>query len=304
MCFERRSLDEENSPARSSAWPKRLAASRRWTAVAGVAAVLVLTLAGVAVAGVFSGSSSSAGAEAAGLRSAPRAAHAAAKSARSAASQHARTAARVHGKALRTSCRSVAHIGDSTSLDLISPLDLASPARRLAARYYDAGVKHVRISASGGRSIVEVLPGQVNGYNVARRWQSEGYRGCWVFALGTNDTANVAVGSSVGLMARIERMMSVAHGQPVMWVNTRTMLSSGPWAEANEQAWDKTLVEALKMYPNMRIFNWAAVAQPRWFLSDGIHYNTVGCAHRAEAIAHALARAFPLGGHSRSRIVV
>jgi hypothetical protein len=58
------------------------------------------------------------------------------------------------------------------------------------------------------------------------------------------------------------------------------------------------------MYPNMRIFDWAAVARPRWFLPDGIHYTGAGCAHRALAIARALARAFPRGSHSRSRIVV
>lgn len=204
---------------------------------------------------------------------------------------------------LRTRCQSVAHIGDSTSVDLISAAFLPSQAQRLAARYASVGVRHLRVDASGGRSIVEVLPGQVNGYNVASAWRSKGYTGCWVVALGTNDTANVTAGSSVGMMARIDRMMAVAHGQPVMWVNTRTLLSSGAWANANEQLWNKTLVRALSKYPNMRIFNWSAVAQPGWFLSDGIHYDTLGCAMRAKAIADALARAFPLNGDSKGQIV-
>jgi hypothetical protein len=205
--------------------------------------------------------------------------------------------------ALSTSCRSVAHIGDSTSVDLISPADLPDPAQRLPARYADVGVRHLLLDASGGRSIVEELPGQVNGYNVARAWRNAGYRGCWVFALGTNDAANVSVGSAAGMMDRIQEMMSVAHGEPVMWVSTVTQLSSGPWSEANERAWDDTLIRALARYPNMRIFDWAAVAQPSWFLSDGIHYNSVGCAARARAIADALARAFPRNGHSRGAIV-
>jgi hypothetical protein len=197
----------------------------------------------------------------------------------------------------------VAHIGDSTSVDLISDSTLPDPAQQLTAQYSDVGVRHLLMDASGGRSIVEELPGQVNGYNVALNWWNQGYRGCWVFALGTNDAANVSVGSRVGMMARIQEMMSVAHGEPVMWVNTVTQLSTGPWAEANEQAWDSTLASALAMYPNMRIFNWAAMAQPGWFLSDGIHYNSAGCAARAGAIAGALARAFPAGGHSSSQIV-
>jgi hypothetical protein len=206
--------------------------------------------------------------------------------------------------ALRTSCRNVAHIGDSTSVDLISSAILPDASQRLAARYRDVGVKNLRIDASGGRSIVEELPGQRNGYTVASGWRAQGYHGCWVLALGTNDAANVAAGSTVGLTARIDQMMAVAHGQPVLWVNTRTELSAGPWSEANERAWDAALGKALARYPNMRIFNWAAVAKPSWFLFDGIHYNTAGCAARARAIANALARAFPLHGHSKGKVVL
>jgi hypothetical protein len=205
--------------------------------------------------------------------------------------------------ASRTSCRTVAHIGDSTSVDLISPASLPDPAQRLPAAYARVGVQHLRISASGGRSIVEEMPGQANGDVVARAWRDAGYRGCWVFALGTNDAANISAGSQVGMAARIDRMMADAHGQPVLWVNTRTELSAGPWAEANEQAWDNALHQALARYPNLRIFDWAAVVQPGWFLPDGIHYNPAGCADRARAIAGALARAFPLHGRSSGRVV-
>ena len=249
-------------------WPRW----RGLAAVAGIAATLVLALVGAA-------------------------------SPRTAAAPRTRAAAPARAVARRTSCSSVAHIGDSTSADLISSADLPDPAQQLPARYADVGVRHLQIDASGGRSIVETLPGQVNGYNVALSWWNQGYRGCWVFALGTNDAANVAAGSSVGMMARIQEMMSVAHGEPVMWVNTVTQLSSGPYAEANEQLWDDTLLRALAIYPNMRIFDWAAVAQPSWFLTDGIHYNSAGCAARAHAIADALAQAFPPHGHSRSPIV-
>jgi hypothetical protein len=197
----------------------------------------------------------------------------------------------------------VAHIGDSTSVGMVSPEYLPNPAQRLAARYADVGVRHARIDASGGRSIVEALPGQVNGYNVARAWRGHGYRGCWVFALGTNDTANVSVGSAVGLMGRVERMMSVAHGEPVMWVNTRTNLVGGPWSEADMQAWNRTLVHACARYPNMRVFNWSAAVNPAWYISDGIHYTSVGFANRAKDVANALARAFPRGGHSTHCLV-
>ena len=53
---------------------------------------------------------------------------------------------------------------------------------------------------SGARSVVEVLPGQINGYDAMRSITRSGFRGCWVIALGTNDTADVAAGSNVGLV--------------------------------------------------------------------------------------------------------
>ena len=291
---------------------------RAWAALAGVA--VVLTVAGL-VAGLAPGSPAGA-ARNLGFTVRPRAAMAKTPDTRAGQPARADGEGAPGGRTPRsggpgvtpranaasrasaaTSCRSVAHVGDSTSVDLISPADLPDPADRLRARYADVGVKHLLIDASGGRSIVEVLPGQVNGYNVAQAWWNQGYRGCWVFALGTNDTANVSVGSAVGLMSRIDEMMAVAHGEPVLWVNTVTELATGPWSEANEQLWDNTLVSALGRYPNMRILDWAALAQPGWFLSDEIHYDEAGCEARAQAIAQGLANAFPADGHSRGQIV-
>jgi hypothetical protein len=215
---------------------------------------------------------------------------------------HTRHPATTEGRPA-TSCTSVGHIGDSTSVGMVSAQVLPDPAQRLAAQYTDVGVRHVWVDASGGRSIVEVMPDQVNGYNVARAWDSKGFRGCFVFALGTNDTANVSVGSNVSRMARIDEMMSAAHGQPVLWVNTHTLLPSGPWSETNMQTWNDDLLQACARYPNMRIFNWAGMDQPGWHLPDGIHYTAAGYAIRAAAIAHALAQAFPRGGHSTSCVV-
>ncbi len=297
--------------------------SRRLAVGAGAAIALVGAVVGVAAARVIPAG------HGAGTRTSRAAASrdgAAASTARSAASGSSASAVgrgaqsgvtNPHGVAVagraagpraglgapRTSCQSVAHVGDSTSVDLISPALVPNPAERIAARYAQVGVRHLSIDASGGRSIVEELPGQRNGYQVASAWRARGYQGCWVFALGTNDAANVAAGSTVGMMARIDQMMAVAHGEPVMWVNTRTLLSSGPYASANERAWDKTLVRALAKYPNMRIFDWSGVARPAWFEPDGIHYNSLGCVIRAKAIADALAMAFPLHGRSAAQIV-
>ncbi len=204
---------------------------------------------------------------------------------------------------LRTSCRAVAHIGDSTSEGLVSPLYLPKPGERITARYEGVGVRSVVTDISGARSVVEVLPGQVNGYDAARAITRRGFRGCWVIALGTNDTADVAAGSNVGLATRIARMMKAAQGQPVMWVNVRSLLSSGPYAEVNMLRWDHALIQACAKYPNMRVYNWADEVHRGWYISDGIHFTSIGYKHRAQMIADALARAFPQTGTSTGCLV-
>jgi len=192
-----------------------------------------------------------------------------------------------------TSCASVVHIGDSTSEGLISDDYLPNPADRIPARYADVGVKQSIMKIVGATSVVESLPGTPNAYQMATQVKQSGFHGCWVLALGTNDTADVYVGSNVGRIQRIQKMMSVIGNQPVMWVEVVSLLSSGPYAEQNMELWNQALQEELPHYPNMRIYDWPAVAQKSWFISDGIHYTSTGYEHRAIAIADALAAAFP-----------
>jgi hypothetical protein len=194
---------------------------------------------------------------------------------------------------LRTSCKEVAHLGDSTSDGLVSSDFLPDAAQRIPAQYARVGVSRSVMEVVGANSIVETLPGDENGYEIAQGLVAQGYRGCWVIALGTNDTADVYVGSNVGLATRIQRMMSVIGHEPVLWVNVKTLLSSGPYAETNMQLWDNALLAACPAYPNMRVFNWAQIANPDWFTTDGIHYTSTGSAVRSAAIADALATGFP-----------
>jgi hypothetical protein len=147
----------------------------------------------------------------------------------------------------------------------------------------------------GGTSIVEEYQGQPNAYKVAQRYKAAGYDGCWVLALGTNDTADVAVGSAVGVAQRIARMMSVIGSQPVLWVSVKSLLASGPYSEQDMLLWNQALQAAAGKYPNMRVYDWASVTRDWWFISDKIHYTSAGYAARAELIADALAAAFPGG---------
>ena len=98
-------------------------------------------------------------------------------------------------------------------------------------------------------------------------------------------------------------MMKATQGEPVMWVNVRSLLSSGPYAESNMLRWDQALVSACARFPNMRVYNWAAEVQTKWYISDGIHFTSVGYQHRAKMIADALAKAFPAQGHSTGCLV-
>ena len=196
----------------------------------------------------------------------------------------------------RASCQAVVHIGDSTSEGLISPDYLPNPRQRISAQYARVGVTTFIPEISGARSIVETYDGYPNAYTVARQLVQQGYRGCWVLALGTNDTANVAVGSTFSLAYRIKKMMSLIGNQPVMWVNVKSLLAYGPYAESNMLLWNRALIQACASYPNMRVYDWAAAVKDSWFIPDGIHYTSAGYAARAHLIAQALAVAFPAQG--------
>ena len=201
--------------------------------------------------------------------------------------------------ARRTSCQAVVYIGDSTSAGMVMPSYLPDPALRLDAQFAGVGATSQEIEISRARSIVETLSGQANAQEVARQLVRRGFQGCWVLALGTNDTANIYAGSLIGRMARIEQMMSVVGDQPVLWVNLKSLLVSGPYSEGNMQRWDRTLVQACAKYPNMRVFDWASVANDSWFISDGLHYTSEGYAQRARLTAASLVHAFPASGRER-----
>jgi peptidoglycan/LPS O-acetylase OafA/YrhL len=195
----------------------------------------------------------------------------------------------------QTSCRAVVHVGDSTSVGLASSAYLPQARYRIDAQYRDVGVRHVHLDISGARSIVETFHGEPNAYQATASRIAAGYDGCWVFAMGTNDTANQYVGGVVPLGDRIARIMDELHGQPALWLTVRTRLSSGPWAESEMQKWNAALTAAARTYPNLRIYDWASDARDPWYISDGIHFTSEGYRARASLIARALATEFPAG---------
>ncbi len=199
----------------------------------------------------------------------------------------------------KTSCKKVIHIGDSTSEGLDSPEYLPIPGQRIDAQYEEVGSKEEVIEISGARSIEEQFEGEPNAQEVAEAWKAEGFEGCWVLALGTNEAANVAAGSTIGERERIDKMMAIIGDEPAMWVNVRSLVPPGdPYSKENMEKWDEELVLACAAYPNMRVYDWASDVKDAWFIEDGIHFTSPGYAARAQLIAQALAHAYPAKGET------
>jgi peptidoglycan/LPS O-acetylase OafA/YrhL len=203
------------------------------------------------------------------------------------------TAKNAKRKPLATSCEAVVHIGDSTSEGLVSEEYLPDPKQLISAQYARVGATTQHLEVAGARSIYENYEGEANAQEVAEAWKNEGFKGCWVIAMGTNEAANVAAGSTFTYDDRIASMMSTIGDEPVIWVNVKTLVPNGPYAEDNMVAWDKALLDACDHYPNMRVYNWAADVKDAWFIPDGIHFTSPGYAARGRLIADALLEAFP-----------
>lgn len=197
----------------------------------------------------------------------------------------------------RTACVAVAYIGDSTSLGLIDPEYLPDPTLRLDARFSEEGVVTQKFDIAGARSIVETIPGVTNGRDAAQAIRDSGFTGCWVLGLGTNESANVALGSTYTIDYRIKQMMEVIGDEPVMWINTKTIVADGgPYDNKNTPAWNDGLIAACPRYPNMRVYDWVDAVRDNWYIDDGIHYTTYGYAQRSRMIGEALREAFPYQG--------
>jgi hypothetical protein len=193
----------------------------------------------------------------------------------------------------QTSCTAIAHIGDSLSVGMESSAYIRDPALRIEGQYESIGADDVRLDISGGRSVVEHLDGQKGGEEAARQLRRQGFEGCWVIALGTNDAANVDVGSGYGASERIDRMMAIIGDDPVLWVDVKTLKGSGPYASENMRRFNTALSKAHARYPALRVFDWSDVVLDDWFAGDGIHYTAAGYAYFAALTAAAVAEAFP-----------
>jgi len=211
---------------------------------------------------------------------------------------------RTRTPATATSCSSVVVIGESTSLGLVSPAYLPDASLRLPAQLRRHGVSDIRTDILGARSIVERWHNQPNAQDAVQAQLKRGYRGCWIIAMGTNDSANQAVGGVYSSTQRIDLLMKKLSGQPVLWLTVKSRNKSGAYADSHMQAFDQALLKACSRYPDLRVYDWRAEVQDSWFVDDGIHFTSAGYAQRSRRIADALANAFPADGAASSSCVV
>lgn len=194
-----------------------------------------------------------------------------------------------------TSCSQIVHIGDSTSLGLWAPEDVGGADSTMEARYLGVGVDVVYPDVDGGRSIVETQnPSQINAYDVAAAVKSNGYEGCWVLMIGTNDAANVAAGSTIGFDERINKMLTLFGDDQVLWVDAVSLLANDPiYGSQVMKAWNEALYRLTAGHPNVAVLQWSGLVKAGWFARDGLHYNQTGNAQRAAITGAAMVEYFP-----------
>ena len=195
---------------------------------------------------------------------------------------------------ISSSCDSVLYIGDSTSEGVISTNYLPRRADREKAQLQAVGVRTFIPEISGARAIIERYKGEPSGINIVTKYVAQGFRGCWVIALGNNDAANISIGARPGAEDRIDLVLNKIGDQPVLWVNTLTLVTQGPNDVSNMRAWNASLKQACTRHSNLRVYDWASEVQPDWFTpTDKIHYTTPGYRARSRGIARATGIAFP-----------
>lgn len=183
-----------------------------------------------------------------------------------------------------TPCKQVLHIGDSLSADYVTNM--------LVQSYQKVGVT-AKVDAHGSRSVLnKVASDPYTGEQAAKKYASEGYSGCWVVALGTNDVGHTG-GKPDPSKDRIDAMMNAIDptGKArVMWVNVYVTDAANASLVAAFPGWNEALVVAKSRWPNMHVYDWASVAKTGAapFAGDGVHHTSKGYQVRSDSIAKAV----------------
>jgi hypothetical protein len=130
---------------------------------------------------------------------------------------------------LATSCNAVIHIGDSTSEGLVSNNYLPDRRQQISAQYARVGATTQHFAIAGALSTYESFEGEPR----------------FTYA------------------DRIDSMMSTIGEEPVLWVNVKSLVTSGPYAEKNILAGLRGAQQADRRRPAQRLPQHAAASDDR-----------------------------------------
>jgi hypothetical protein len=118
----------------------------------------------------------------------------------------------------------------------------------------------------------------------------------YVVDLGVNDTASRGTPTSrgyAGYPAKIDWMMHLFRGKPVLWTNLPCAIEP-PARAVGCAIVNASLAAATRRWPNLRLVDWAAVANrhPGYMAAGDIHYMTAGDLAWATTVASAIDKTF------------
>lgn len=199
-------------------------------------------------------------------------------------------------EALHSTCREVLWVGDSTSIayfggegtGTVTPSSAKSD-EPLPTALLGSGVTRIDYDVYGGRSAHETVNGHPSAVDaLAALVAANPTADCAVYSGGTNDSANIAVGSQFSAKDRLTAL-NEARGQARLYVTTAAIdpsakasgydsSATAPWNQAIATLWKPSLV-----------INHAGHLAPGQFEQDGIHYTAAGTAARIDLANRVLA---------------
>ena len=201
-----------------------------------------------------------------------------------------------------TSCREVAHVGDSTSL---GPRVEAAPAERGRPDRARATTGRRRALLAGDQRRAQHGRDVQGPAQRDRGRQAHAARAVTRAATSSRSaptTRRTRAATSATLGAAHRRDDGASRRRPRALDDDEDAQGARPVQNANMEGWNAALSKACARHPNMRVYDWASEVRDDWFASDGIHFNTRGYRERAARIAKALARAFPKDGDAERRV--
>jgi hypothetical protein len=117
--------------------------------------------------------------------------------------------------------------------------------------------------------------------------------------LGVNDIQQAGTATTIGYASYGQKidyfMKSMPKGKPVLWINLPCKIEPPKYLHGCSVV-NGALNSATKRWPNLKVFNWAAVANQHaeYIVKNDVHYTPAGRKAISEFIAQKLDAKFPM----------